>query len=346
MSLLLVGGSTAALQHRRPASAPPLRAPRLVLRALRGGATDDFIWVRNGTDGPLQLVRSLSAFCAENDLEEEAMLAVSRGEADEHEGWTCGVPLVHEAPSKKKPAVKAVEVNEDDEDDSTTVEDVDVDAEEAEEAEEGASSPAVPAGPAGGMSKMLIGMLAPMGVLQVLKAYDPKSPIFLTYLRGCFFALIALNLAVQFLLDWRIGSTNDQTKVEKPPNPLAMIMGGGAGSDTQSAAEYDKSQLNSKRNSYRMGCLFTCFLHFKMKMWQPLVYSSVSGVIDLAYDPLVQIHLLGRKAEGSFARPFGGASPLGPNPLAGKAGAGSPGGGLAALLNASLGGAAPAEPSN
>ena len=93
-----------------------------------------------------------------------------------------------------------------------------------------------------------------------------------------------------------------------------MLMGGGKSSDGQTAAEYDKKQLSSKRNSYRMGCLFTCFLHFKMKMTQPLVYSSVSGLVDLYYDPLVQIYMLGAKPEGPYKRPFGQAE--GANPLA------------------------------
>ena len=71
-----------------------------------------------------------------------------------------------------------------------------------------------------------------------------------------------------------------------------------------------------------MGTLITLFLHFKMKM-TAMIYSSVSGLIDLWYNPLVQIYLIGKKAEGQFARPFGGASPFGmPPPPGGKAGAG------------------------
>ena len=49
-----------------------------------------------------------------------------------------------------------------------------------------------------------------------------------------------------------------------------------------------------------MGTLITLFLHFKMKMTQPMIYSSVSGLIDLWYNPLVQIYLIGKKAEGSL----------------------------------------------
>ena len=89
-----------------------------------------------------------------------------------------------------------------------------------------------------------------------------------------------------------------------------------------------------------MGTLIMLFLHFKMKMTQPMIYSSVSGLIDLWYNPLVQIYLIGKKAEGQFARPFGGASPFGmPPPPGGKAGAG--GAADANPLAALLGGLAP-----
>jgi hypothetical protein len=282
--LLLVLAPCAAVRGRRSA----VRAPRpALLRALRGGAAaEDLLWVRNGTSGPLQLVRSLEAFCEEHGLDEEAMLAVSRGEADEHDGWTCGVPLEFDAPAA---AVKAEEVPAEEEEEAAASEGA-ASAEAADEVE------AAPKPPPPQMSKLLVGMVAPMGVLQVLKAFDKNSPEFLLALRGVFFGLIALNCLVQMLLEWRIRARNDATPVKMPLNPIALLMGGGGSGGEQTAAVYDKAQLASQRNSYRMGCLFTCLLHFKFKMWQPLVYSSVSGVVDLYYSPLVNIYLFGRKA--------------------------------------------------
>ena len=58
--------------------------------------------------------------------------------------------------------------------------------------------------------------------------------------------------------------------------------------------------LAALRTSYRLGTLFVCFLHFKMKMTQPLVYSGVSGIVDLVFNPLVQIYLFGQAAEGAY----------------------------------------------
>ena len=90
----------AALSGRRSV----LRSRQPTLRALRGGATSLPFWVRNGTEGSLQLVHDLGAFCEENELDEEAMLAVSRGEAEEHDGYTCGVPSAYDEPPQKKKA--------------------------------------------------------------------------------------------------------------------------------------------------------------------------------------------------------------------------------------------------
>ena len=76
-----------------------------------------------------------------------------------------------------------------------------------------------------------------------------------------FFALIALNCLVQALVEWRIRAADDSTPVKTPLNPMAMLMGGGAGSkNEQTAAEYDRAQLGSMRNSYRMGVLFSASL--------------------------------------------------------------------------------------
>jgi hypothetical protein len=337
--LIALAGADAAVQTRRNAvtgGGQPL------LRALRGGANSlshgaDLVWVRaprkseDDNAAPIQMVRSLAAFCEEHGLDEDAMIAVSRGEAADHEGWQCGVALEYDAPAVKVAAgEKEEEEEEEEEEDAAEVEDVPVkvakgakkrvtaiaEDDEDDEADASAAAAAAPKPPVQ-MNKMLIGMLAPMGVLRVLKRYDQKSAAFTTNLRAAFFAIIALNTLVQMLIEWRIKARKDTSVVTTPLNPIAMLMGGGANTK-QTAMEYDQQQLKSMRSSYRMGCLFTCFLHFKMKMMQPVVYSSVSGLIDLYYNPLVQIYLLGQPAEGHNKRPFGAApqGPAGANPFA------------------------------
>lgn len=299
---------------------------RPLLRALRGGSRDgELMWVKSPAgdgDSTMHLVRSLATFCEEYGLDEEAMMAVSKGDADEHEGWTCGALKEHESAA----AGDAADEDEDDEDSTAVVEDVPVTTKkkkrkaamvaEEEEEEEDTSTAAKPAPPAPQMGKTIVGMVAPMVVLRVLKRFDQTSEQYLQGLRMAFFGIIALNTFIQILLGMRIKMTKDKTLVKKPLNPLAMLMGGGKDGGDQAAWEYDLKQLKSLQTSYRIGALFTCFLHFKMKMHQPLVYSCCSGVIDLYYHPLVKIHLLGAKAEGALKRPFGAADPNAANPFA------------------------------
>ena len=88
-----------------------------------------------------------------------------------------------------------------------------------------AGLPPWPAAPPVQMSKMLVGMVVPFAVVQLLKRFDQTSEEFLKWLRTAFFSMIALNTAVQMILQWKIRSTADATPVKTPPNPLAMLMG-------------------------------------------------------------------------------------------------------------------------
>lgn len=219
LSLLAAVASSAAV----PLAPSGLRPP---LRGLRGGATPSkLLWVRSPDDDTLRVVRSLSSFCEEHELDEDAMLAVSRGEAEDHEGWQCGVASEYEPPTKSAAGKSdgAAEAIEEDE----AVEVVETEPLEEEEEEEGTGAAAErPAPPPPQMSKMVIGLVAPMAVLQVLKAFDQSSAEYLMGLRGAFFGIIALNTLVQLLLEWRIAATKDATPVQAPFNPLSMLMGG------------------------------------------------------------------------------------------------------------------------
>ena len=92
----------------------------LPLLALRGGATSDassqLYWVRRlgneSETAPLQVVRSLEAFCKEHELDEEQMRAVARGESEEHEGWQCGTALQYDPPAAPAPAEDVITAEE------------------------------------------------------------------------------------------------------------------------------------------------------------------------------------------------------------------------------------------
>ena len=69
---------------------------------------------------------------------------------------------------------------------------------------------------------------------------------------------------------------------------MSMLFGGG-NAKPQTAAEYDRSQLRSMRNSFQVSVVFTLFLHLKLHMTQPLVYQAVSQLCELYFHPLFQV---------------------------------------------------------
>ena len=281
--VLVASASARILGHAHSAGGRP------ALRALRGGAIEQpLMWARHADNGTaVVLVRSLAAFCEEHDLDEDEMLAVSRGESDMHKGWECGSTQAYDAPEEE--TIEAVAADAADEAETVQAEEV----EDEEDTDEGSEAAARPPPPPAQMNKMIAGMVAPMLAVQVLKRFDQTAPTFVPSLRIFYFSIVALNVLVQLYLQWRIRATNDESLVATPPNPLAMLMGGSNNAKASTTAmEYDVGQLKSLRTSYQMGCLFNMFLHFKFKMTQPLVYSSISGLVDLFYNPLVQIHLL------------------------------------------------------
>jgi F0F1-type ATP synthase assembly protein I len=254
------------------------------------------LWVKRPGNKKLVIVDSLAKLCADNDLDEEEMMAVARGDADDHKGWECG-------------EMECDEDEEDEEADEAEVvaevaDDSDGDADEA--ADEAA--PAAPTPPQLG-SKMVVGMVAPMLGVQLMKRFDDTKPSFLLGLRAVFTAAVVLHTLVSFLLQQRIAATKDETPVKEEFNPLSMLLGGGAAAGPKTARDYDLAQLNKMTSSFRLGVVVVALLHWKFKWNQMLVYQATQYVVELFYHPLVQIHLLGRPTTGPLSRPFGSGGP-------------------------------------
>jgi hypothetical protein len=85
-------------------------------------------------------------------------------------------------------------------------------------------------------------------------------------------------------------------------DPMSMLFGGGAAATSQTASEYDLSQLKSMRTSFQMGVVITLIMHLKFGMTQPLVYQAVSQLVELFFHPLVQVHLFGKPTVGALKR--------------------------------------------
>jgi len=251
------------------------------------------LWVKRPGNKKLVIVDSLASLCVENELDEEAMMAVARGEVDDHKGWECG------------------EMECEDDKDEVAEDDAKAEAEtgEEEQADEEAEEPAAAAAAPPAMSKMVVGMVAPMLAVQLMKRFDETKPEFLLGLRGAYTAAVVVHTVTDLMLQQAIAAKDDKSPVKQDVNPLSMLFGGGASAGPQTARAYDMAQLSKARNSFRMGVVVVALLHWKFKWTQMLAYQAAQLLVELFYHPLVQIHLLGRPTVGPLSRPFGAGGP-------------------------------------
>lgn len=79
--------------------------------------------------------------------------------------------------------------------------------------------------------------------------------------------------------------------------------------------EYDMMQASKMQGRIITEMIFCWFLHFKLGQTQPVVMSVVNGLMNLFYNPLFQVYVIGRNLE----RPF--KSPPPPQPMINPPGA-------------------------
>jgi hypothetical protein len=135
--------------------------------------------------------------------------------------------------------------------------------------------------------------------------------------------LFILQLVIQqaFIFYVRIMAKrrNDTTPVETK-NPLANMVesqleSAGGGNDMvknlassflkkeSTVRDYDIRQTTVMQGSILFNMVMMWFLHFKMQQVQPLFVSIVNGFMQLAYNPLFQVYIMGRNLERPFKSP-------------------------------------------
>ena len=246
------------------------------------------LWVKRPGTKKLVIIDSLASLCVENELDEEAMMAVSRGEVDDHKGWECGEMECEDGTDETADDDATTEAEAGEEEQANEEADGEADAEPSEPAAAAATPPA--------MSKMVVGMVAPMLAVQLMKRFDETKPEFLLGLRGAYTAAVCVHTVTDLVLQQAIAAKDDKSPVKQEVNPLSMLFGGGGAAGPQTARAYDMAQLAKARNSFRMGVVVVALLHWKFKWTQMLAYQAAQLLVELFYHPLVQIHLLGRPA--------------------------------------------------
>ena len=67
--------------------------------------------------------------------------------------------------------------------------------------------------------------------------------------------------------------------------------------------EYDRKQASQMQGKMITEMIFMWFLHFKLGQIQPILLAVVNGMIQLFYNPLFQVYVMGRNLERPFKSP-------------------------------------------
>jgi len=156
------------------------------------------------------------------------------------------------------------------------------------------------------------------GTILLSRKIDMFSPKVVRLIRFFFILQIAVQQA--FILYVRIMAKreNDRTHIELK-NPITSMvesqLESGGGNDMvknlassflkkeSTVREYDISQTSTMQGSILFNMILMWFLHFKMQQVQPLLVSVVNGFMQLVYNPLFQVYIMGRNLERPFKSP-------------------------------------------
>jgi hypothetical protein len=129
-------------------------------------------------------------------------------------------------------------------------------------------------------------------------------------LRIGFGCACALTLGVHFLVKSIAAGKADATEITvTTTNPMKP---GEKETKTWTICNYDQAEALKKVKSGLVSVCMVSAMHYKWGSPMPLLFQCIMQPMNLLDDPLVQIHLLGKKPEGKLERPF--KAP--PNPLA------------------------------
>ncbi|KAI8049501.1 putative inorganic phosphate transporter, partial [Syncephalis plumigaleata] len=115
---------------------------------------------------------------------------------------------------------------------------------------------------------------------------------------------------VAFAMIKKVQAKNDQTPLryqeaqapfsQDPPNFI-----------TTTVCDYDQQQFWQQIKQVATSVALLGFIHYKWGYVQPLLLQSILPIKSLFDAPAIQVHLLGKPAEGDLKRPWKPASPFG-----------------------------------
>jgi hypothetical protein len=162
--------------------------------------------------------------------------------------------------------------------------------------------------------------------MMIARKLDMYNPTIVRVLRFAFIAQIILQQA--FILYFRImaSKNNDRTPLTIQNQLSSMLQSqldqadGANGmvknlassflSSSSTVMEYDIKQANNMQGGMLFTLALMWFLHFKLGQVQPLLMQIATGILNLGFNPLFQVYVLGRNLERPFKTPVSAAQKM------------------------------------
>eukprot|EP00531_Pseudo-nitzschia_arenysensis_P012597 CAMPEP_0116132696 /NCGR_PEP_ID=MMETSP0329-20121206/9695_1 /TAXON_ID=697910 /ORGANISM="Pseudo-nitzschia arenysensis, Strain B593" /LENGTH=377 /DNA_ID=CAMNT_0003627247 /DNA_START=113 /DNA_END=1246 /DNA_ORIENTATION=+ len=163
-------------------------------------------------------------------------------------------------------------------------------------------------------------MYTTFGTILLSRKIDMFNPTVVRMIRTLFVFYLLVQQAFIFYVRIMAKRNNDRRPVQVQ-NPLSSMLSSqlekqqAGGSDMvknlasnflktdSTVVEYDMGQATNMQGGILFNLVFMWILHFKMSQVQPLLVTSVSGFVQLVYNPLFQVYVLGRNLERPFKSP-------------------------------------------
>lgn len=163
-------------------------------------------------------------------------------------------------------------------------------------------------------------MYTTFGTILLSRKIDMFNPKVVGLVRFLFVVYLAVQQSFIFYIRIQAKRNNDRTPVQVK-NPLTSMLSSqlekapAAANDMvknlassflqtdTTIMEYDMGQAKNMQGGILFNMALMWFLHFKMQQVQPLLVTTINGLLQLAYNPLFQVYILGRNLKRPFKSP-------------------------------------------
>ncbi|CAG8813285.1 33104_t:CDS:2, partial [Racocetra persica] len=140
-------------------------------------------------------------------------------------------------------------------------------------------------------------------VVQIARKLDLENPESIIYVRAGYIGVQTLILSLCYYLATKIKQKNDTTPLEYV-EPAKRLTDEPPKHVETNNRDYDLGKLQELLQQTIVGLVFMMILHLWLEFTQPLLIQSILPLKITYENPIVQIHLLGKPAEGELKRPF------------------------------------------